>query len=504
MSDAIDTTFASPPPAPQPRRSVVPTLLAWLVILGLVTFYVLRRDTQTDAARDKAEDRVGLLVMRMQARYFLGVRALLGPRSIYEQAKALNTGTVEQRLRFIVLAGELAGPTEPLAQLHHLDQLLARQGQQLTPAQAAVRDSLERLYRDYERLRWNAPSVARAERERLLESLGWFGELALAPPTPAVAVAGGLAGFVLERDAIPDAAARTHALAPAQRTTATILAAFGSGCLLGLAGVVGLIVFVVLVLKGKVSGNLHSETGNGGVYAETFALWLVLFAAFSFVGALLPADWPRLPLGGAAMLLSLAALAWPVLRGVSWREVRADVGLTLGRRPAVEPWCGVCCYGLALPLLGVGFLLTLLLLLVERALGGNGEVSFRPSGGPSHPIVEVVARGDLFARLEVLFLACVVAPLVEETMFRGVLYRHLREATARCGPAWSFLLSATVVSFLFAVIHPQGLIAVPVLMALAYGFTIAREWRGSLVGSMVGHGLNNGLVMIVTMLAMGD
>ena len=31
----------------------------------------------------------------------------------------------------------------------------------------------------------------------------------------------------------------------------------------------------------------------------------------------------------------------------------------------------------------------------------------------------------------------------------------------------SFFLSATVVSFLFAVVHPQGLVATPVLMSLA-------------------------------------
>jgi membrane protease YdiL (CAAX protease family) len=374
----------------------------------------------------------------------------------------------------------------------------------LTSAQAAVRDILGRLYRDYQRLRLNAPSVSPEERERLRAALGWFGDLVLAPQLPVVAVAGGLAGFVLEGDGAPQTAARKQVLAPAQRTAVAILGAFGSACLFGVAGLAGLIVFLVLVLKGKVSGNLRCGTGRGGVYAETFAVWLVLFAALGFAGALLPADWPRLPLGGVAMLLSLAALAWPVLRGVPWREVREDVGLTLGRRRAIEPWCGVCCYGFALPLLVVGVLLTLLLMLLERGLGGHGEVSFRPSGGPSHPIVEVVARADVLARLEVLFLACVVAPLVEETMFRGVLYRHLREATSRWGSVWSFLVSATVVSFLFAVIHPQGLIAVPVLMALAYGFAIAREWRGSLVGAMVGHGLNNGIVMVVTMLAMGD
>src|SRR5262249_62299076 len=112
----------------------------------------------------------------------------------------------------------------------------------------------------------------------------------------------------------------------------------------------------------------------------------------------------------------------------------------------------------------------------------------------AHPIIESLARGSLEDRLLVLFLAGVVAPIVEETMFRGVLYRHLREASARLGPILSILASATLVSFLFAVIHPQGFVAVPVLMALAFAFALAREWRDTLIPAMVAHGMNNVLV----------
>jgi len=54
------------------------------------------------------------------------------------------------------------------------------------------------------------------------------------------------------------------------------------------------------------------------------------------------------------------------------------------------------------------------------------------------------------------------------------------------------------------VIHPQGFIAVPALMALAYGFTILREWRGSIIPCMVAHGLNNGIVTIVAILALSS
>jgi membrane protease YdiL (CAAX protease family) len=55
------------------------------------------------------------------------------------------------------------------------------------------------------------------------------------------------------------------------------------------------------------------------------------------------------------------------------------------------------------------------------------------------------------------------------------------------------------VSFIFAVIHPQGILFVPVLMSLAFGFALAREWRDSLIPGMVAHGLSNGLIMTLIM-----
>jgi membrane protease YdiL (CAAX protease family) len=69
--------------------------------------------------------------------------------------------------------------------------------------------------------------------------------------------------------------------------------------------------------------------------------------------------------------------------------------------------------------------------------------------------------------------------------------------------ASSVVLSALIVSLLFAAIHPQGLAAIPALMALAFGFNLAREWRGTLVPSMVAHAINNGLLLTLFLLIFG-
>jgi membrane protease YdiL (CAAX protease family) len=271
---------------------------------------------------------------------------------------------------------------------------------------------------------------------------------------------------------------------------------------IGLAGFIGLIVFLVFVIIGKVKG-MRTGTGHGSIYAETFAVWLILFLGISLAVSRLFHGISMLT-QAAFMFLSLLALGWPVLRGIPWRQVREDLGLNFGRNPILEPIIGLGCYAMALPLVAIGLLITYFLLMIQRSSSEGAGNPFAPTNMPTHPIVETLAHGGWPEILGVILLASVAAPLIEETMFRGVLHRHLREASSRFGPALSFIISALVVSFLFAVIHPQGVLAVPVLMALAFGFTMAREWRGTLVPAMVGHALNNGIVTILLAAALGD
>jgi membrane protease YdiL (CAAX protease family) len=505
----------APPEAEPPRRSRWPLVwaaVAWLVILGLGAWEVVNTYLVGKGAQGaKRDEQLGLVLMRAEARYLVGVKETFPMPDLYDQVKKLNRGPASQRLRFAVLAGEFRGPAEAGKELRGLDEALRDRGRTYTPQQAAVRDLLGRLYGDYEQLRFDAPSLAPKDREELRAALGWFGELALAPDgrgfakRVALPAAGGPAAAALVQDALPRPEAREEALAPARRSVIATLCIYWAAFLFGLAGLVGLIIFVVLLARGAVRTRVECGLPYGGVYAETFAVWLVLFLGAGLAGPHLP-DWaPRFLLSGAVGLVSLVALGWPVLRGVPWRQVRQDLGLTMGRGLTVEPACGIACYVMGLPLVVIGAILTFLLILLQRELtGSGGGDSFEPAPGPSHPVVLALASGDVWVRLQVLVLACVVAPVVEEIMFRGVLFRHLRELTCRLGGGWSFLLSATGVSFLFAVVHPQGLVAVPVLMSLAYGFALAREWRGSLLPGMVAHGLNNGLVMTVALLALAD
>jgi membrane protease YdiL (CAAX protease family) len=280
----------------------------------------------------------------------------------------------------------------------------------------------------------------------------------------------------------------------------------GAVVLLGVFGIIGLIVLLALLFTGNVHGEVRDALSYGGVYAETFAIFLLLYIGLSFASLLIPIDGVRLLISGVAALLSLTALAWPVVRGMTWRDVRQDIGLTAGRRPALEPALGVGAYAMALPLFVVGFLITRMLMLIQAAHQGSEQVGndFSPIQVPSHPVVVALMNPDWWVRLQVLLLGCLIAPLVEETMFRGVLYCHLRAASARFRFALSFLLSAAVTSFVFATIHPQGWVTIPALASLAFGFCLAREWRGTLVPGMIAHGIHNGVLLTIAILAFSD
>ncbi len=485
MSQAL-TILSEPQPTAPPLRKGRP-LLAWLVILAVVGFILWRYATANPSDKQSYD----LLNAGFHGRYFVGTEQFekwLSPTqshgdALYDQAReTLNKHTYAQRLRFVVLAGELKGPREAGERLRQLNQEWRVHRGDPPDEDAATARTLERLYAARAKNPAVADPLPEEEQRELRRRLGWFGDLALSPAEGS------------------DANARAAVLAPAWRTmvSSALLGVTMLG--LGFLGLILLVTLLVLWMLGLLRGGLTCGLSHGGVYVETFALYMVLFMGLSY-GAHYLIEWLALrhgtiALSGLAALGSLAALGWPVLRGIPWRQVRQDIGWQKGRRPWLEPFLGVGCYAMALPMLFLGVLIMLALTALRDRLG-LGPDEYGPSNAPGHPIVFWLARAGWWVWVEVLFVASVVAPIVEETMFRGVLYRYLREASSRLRPAMSVVFSALVVSFLFAVIHPQGFLAVPALMGLAAAFTLMREWRGTLIPAMIAHGLNNGVATVL-------
>ena len=225
----------------------------------MVGLFVLRQVFQPAAGEEQFD------VFEIQARALVGA-ASLGPQTseVYsQQVKDLNRGSVGQRLRFVVLAGELVGPTEALERLDELQDLEGR-GQIHPPMKTKRRgEILGRLYYDYEADAFTAPTSRTPIVSNCVSQLGWFGDLALNP-----------------RDG-PDAAARASVLAPARR----LVVVFGGVFLAGLfAGAVG---FTLLVLFAVLWRHMRSRftvgSAFGGVYAETFAFWLILYVGLGWL-----------------------------------------------------------------------------------------------------------------------------------------------------------------------------------------------------------------------------
>lgn len=453
-------------------------MIAWCVIAAVAGFVVWQNSKPRVGAKKTAENRLVGTIVDWQVRYLVGAARMFPAQQTEQFAAAakVDSGPIEQRLRNVVAVGEISGAKAAAEKLDSLEKAL--DGEHASAEDRQTAESLARLYGDLAEGKTTLPSLEPADRERLTDRLGWSGKLALHPTGGA------------------EADVREALLAEARRTIVVSLISFSTFGLLALAGLVVLVAIVVLLLIRPKSRAIAAPTPRGGIYAETFAAWMALYIALSYAAAWLPIGRHRLLLTAAVMLSSLAALAWPIFRGVDWRQVRDDIGLRGGRRPLVELLLGLVAYLAALPLVIAGLILIMAIMALERqGAGGAGLELGREM--PSHPIVGWLLNADWWQKLEVVFLASVMAPLVEETMFRGVLHRHLRDATSRFGFVASVLISGLVVSFLFAVIHPQGLLATPVLMALALAFTLAREWRGTLLPAMLAHGANNLLATCV-------
>ncbi len=116
----------------------------------------------------------------------------------------------------------------------------------------------------------------------------------------------------------------------------------------------------------------------------------------------------------------------------------------------------------------------------------------QPSDG-AHPIVPVISETKSQITLyAIFFMAVVVAPFVEEIMFRGVFYSWLR---SRCSISASIAISALV----FASVHPQGPIGLLPLSLIGAVLAFLREWRGSLVSPMLAHACFNAGTLALAM-----
>jgi len=448
---------------------------AWvLIILFVGALAVHQANPEGVDNAGNSEDATGLVIVRLQAELILGG----SPEVSSSSAAMLNVGTVGQRQRYIAFMIALDDLDAASAAVLGMQAGLISEGMEMTEQESMTQELLGILIEG---------GKLPPEHTPLVVTLGWFGTFLQADEA--------------QRKEIKNTAEKKVMIA------STVV------FLVGLAAVIGL-VFVILKLVKAFDGQLESGLAhpekNHGIYAEVFVLWLLALIGFQmlagFIGKLVAN-------GNVAMSLlfvliaffgSLVVLFWARIRGISFKQILVDIGWTTGRGLMRETLTGIAGYAMMLPFLGIGVSITLLLFVVQQFLtGGAGAESFQGTGGGSHPIIVDLSHGVWSTKLLLVFMAAVAAPVVEETVFRGVLYRQLRSSSCKFPKTLSIIFSVFLVSFVFAAIHPQGWIAIPALMGIAVGMNLMREWRGSLIPSMVVHGVSNGIVvsMMVLMLS---
>lgn len=488
---------------PNPQPLSVGGIIAWMAIALAVTSLVLlvaigQFSQATEVGGDATD--ADLMQSEIQAKLLVGQGNLdkvfpvpegdVPEPVIPEEADA---GCYEQRLVCASLKNEIEGPESAREYLKSLDERVeevqAEEIQrdvpkeerfELTEDQRELRSAMGDLLEEYESGNFSDSGVSEESKELIKERLGFPGELFLLPE--------GTDQQASRDDLIGGVAASVGGM--------MFVAMLG-----GLAGIVGLgccIALPVLVSQNKLLSYFFHSPTNHNIYIQTFAIWLVGFFGSSILLGMFELS------NEAGMLIqpviffgSLLCLVYPLLRGVTFRQLRYDIGWTIDRPVGDTAFAGVS-YLASLPCLIPGIIAIAVIMAITSQFTDLHE--FARQTGPGHPVQDYIAGGNWFMIFMVFVTACIAAPVVEETMFRGVLYRHLRDWSQSRARWASIAFSAVLNGFVFAAIHPQGIAAIPVLMTLAICFSLVREWRNSLLTPMLMHGIHNTLVTCVSLI----
>lgn len=202
-----------------------------------------------------------------------------------------------------------------------------------------------------------------------------------------------------------------------------------------------------------------------------------------------------LPLAGAhpGVRISVALLLTFV-----WALVPYDVYRSWGRAAGITPaLIGWRTQNLAADVLfGVGgYMVALPLVALATAVS---SWVFRAFESPVHPaLMQFAESRSAWVHLLLFLQAGAVAPVFEETLFRGVLYRGL---SSRIGVAGAVACTSAV----FAALHPQlplGFLGIFILGAVFNGLAVL---RGSLVPAIVAHALNNTMILLLFGVILGS
>jgi len=386
------------------------------------------------------------------------------------------------RLRSVMITADLSGDDAGLAKLEEM-KTAAAQERDATGALTTLPDWWTQDALRLEAVLASNETGSTENLNALKERHGWFAEVLATRKSP-----------------MTDPARQAAAGGGGQLILVLILAV--AVFLTAIIGGITAGVFVLIGLaKRKFVPAFIPPLPGGSVYLETIAVFLTGFMVLKVVVPLIliasgtlnpndpPPDWLTTATLAAQWLL-LPLIFWPLCRGVTFARWRQDIGWHSGAGFWKEVWAGIYAYLGGLPLLALAALITVLIVVVRGIVATAAGEQLTP---PSNPIVEILQSASPLALVMLFTLATIWAPIVEETLFRGGVFRHLR---GRLGLLASAILSALWFGFMHSYEIP---LLLPVI-TLGFVFALMREWRGSLIGCIIAHGLHNATVLTLAIL----
>jgi membrane protease YdiL (CAAX protease family) len=420
----------------------------------------------------------------------------------------VRTPAVEAQIDSALL--KQAGEADTLSRVRAVVLLAARQKSGVSAESDAVAEAVAALRRDLLTVAANpaepnsaALAAAMSADLDLVETVRTQGPRALSAEQRAMLIDHhGWMGKALTLRDEPDTHPDRMAIAAGGTSFLIVVILVGGTALLALVAGTALLTLVFIIrFGGGLRGRLVPPAPGGSIGIEVLAVFMAGFVLLKSAMAAMATLAPGVDLGAFATAMQwslLLVIFYPLLRGVSWSRTRMMLGLTTRRaddgidgRPARsgvlrEVAAGVVGYVAVVPLFVAGGIVSLGLVLLWSLL--QAVFMGSPSAPPTNPIIDIVAGASGWHLVSFVLLATVWAPLLEEIIFRGALYRHLRSRL-------HWILAGAGSALIFGLMHGYMILMLGPVIMLGLGFAMIREWRGSLIACMTAHCIHNGMII---------
>ncbi|MFN3167131.1 MAG: lysostaphin resistance A-like protein [Phycisphaeraceae bacterium] len=458
--------FAPPPPPPrrpplgplsESRRLRV--MLAWSAI-GLFTLLtvLVQREAMDLPVYDERLLLQPNIQLTVQSKLAIGTAGLAGstnPQSSDPQGLMDNVWATVQtpadHVRYVIIYAEVyPSPDDALWVIDHMRENASEY--ELSEQEQKDLDALETIY--------TGNAISGEARQRLLDRHQWFGEIATTYNQPEQS-----------DDYRSPRSSGTTVL-----VIGVLIVLFAGLVLLAGIGMCVLAIVLAAQRKFRLRFRAFPDARETPMLAESIAIFLGVFAITGMMTVYFVHQGRADPALLGLALITLCPLI-PFCYRVGWRRFCQLVGLHRGEGFFKEVGCGVLGYLAGIPLIVLGFVVSIVLALVFPVELEN-------------PVLDPLSGAGPLGLTLIVLLLVGWAPLVEETLFRGLFFSHCRRWMA-----WP--IAASVTGVVFAAIHPQWVWFIPGLASVGFVLALIREWRDSIIGSMAAHALHNGMVACV-------